>query len=94
MQKSLSEQIEENLDTYISKIETGEFDTADTRWGYIANMKQLFAEYLREHGYEEAADAYDTLYNDYQSCQNNQDDVVDVLNTIKTNEINARSLLI
>jgi len=94
LQKSLSEQIEENIDTYISKIETGEYDTADTKWGYIANMKQLFAEYLREHGYDEAADAYDTLYNDYQSCQNNQDEIIDILNIIKTNEINARNLLI
>ncbi len=94
LQKSLSEQNEENLDTYISKIESGEYDTADTKWGYIANLKQLFVEYLREHGYDEAADAYDTLYNDYQSCQNNQDEIIDILNIIKTNEINARNLLI
>ncbi len=94
LQRSLSEQIEENIDTYISKIETGEYDTADTSWGNIANMKQLFAEYLREHGYDEAADAYNTLYNDYQSCQNNQDEIIDILNIIKTNEINARNLLI
>jgi len=94
VQKNLSEEIEEHFDLYISKIESGEYDTSDTPWLNLASIKQLFAEYLRDNGYDDAANAYDSLYSDYQTCQGNPDEITtNMLTNIKANEANARNLL-
>ena len=94
VQKNLSEEIEEHFDLYISKIESGEYDPSNTPWLSLANIKQLFAEYLRNNGYNDAADAYDSLYSDYQTCQGNPDEITtDMLTNIKANEVYARNLL-
>ena len=93
VQKNLSKNIEEQLDTYISKTQTGEYDIDDTSWIGLANIKQLFAEYLREKGYDNAADAYQILYEDYGYCQVHPAEAKDKLSEIKEHEITARSLL-
>ncbi|RLI99814.1 MAG: hypothetical protein DRP08_06890, partial [Candidatus Aenigmatarchaeota archaeon] len=91
--KNLSKNIEEQLDNYISKIQTGEYDINSTSWGELADIKQLFAEYLKENGYDNASDAYQMLYEDYSYCQVNPTEAKDKLSKIKEHEITARSLL-
>ena len=93
LQKTLSENIEGHFDTYISKIDAGEYDTSDTPWNNLADIKQLFAEYLRDNGYDDAADAYDQLYEEYDYYHPNPNIVKDNIESAKEKEIAARNLL-
>lgn len=44
-------------------------DFTNTQWWKIAMAKYLFADYLRGRGFSLAADAYESLANDYSVCQ-------------------------
>jgi hypothetical protein len=44
-------------------------DFSNTQWWKIAMAKNLFADYLRGRGFSLAADAYESLANDYSVCQ-------------------------
>lgn len=92
-QKNLSKNLEKDFNTYISKINSGEYNTNDTSWSELANIKQVFAEYLRNNGYEDASNAYETLYKDYMYCNNNPEQIKDKLDEIKQHELTALSLL-
>ena len=92
-QKNLSKNIETDFDTYISKVNTGEYDVSDTNWDELASVKQLFAEYLRKNTQNDTADAYETLYQDYHYCQENPNNIKQKLSEIKNHELTANLLI-
>lgn len=97
LQEALSADVDKEIDTYISLIDSGEYDLSDTSWNQIANIKQLFSEYLTDNGNIDAANAYLELYALYLSCETNidsPDDVEVILSTIQTREASARNLLL
>jgi hypothetical protein len=69
-------------------------DFSNTQWWKIAMAKNLFADYLRGRGFTLAADAYESLANDYGVCQglslNEQKSRLE--NVIKPLEVEARRL--
>jgi hypothetical protein len=64
---SLHRSISQNNSPVIEK--NMERDFSNTQWWKIAMAKNLFADYLRDKNFTEAADLYEDLANEYDACQ-------------------------
>ena len=96
VQKSLSINNLDNLGTYISKIQSGEYGSPSlSDMSGLARVKNLFGEYLIDNGLQEAGQAYQALGSRYEGSWGSwsKAEIINALNTIRSDEMNARTLL-